>query len=118
METNTLKNQAYYEIKTRILNCDFPPGTLLNESMLCDLLSISRTPIRDALSRLENENLVRITPPKGVIVTDITINDVSSFFETLLQFDPYIIRTYGQDFSREQLLAFSASIKSFPTSVN
>lgn len=114
MENNTLKNQAYYEIKTRILSCTFPPGTLLNESMLCELLSFSRTPVRDALSRLENENLVRITPPKGVVVTDITINDVSSFLEALLHFDPYLIRTCPSVFAEEncsQLLSSGINSK-------
>lgn len=106
MQKNNLKTQAYNDIKSKILNCEFPPGMLLNESLLCDMLSISRTPVRDALSRLEHEHLVRIFPPKGVLVTEITIGDLNSFFETRLAIEPYIIFNYGKNADTHELKIF------------
>lgn len=41
MSKESLKTQAYQIIKQKILNCEFPPGTLMNENSLCQLLSIT-----------------------------------------------------------------------------
>ena len=58
MTKKSLKVQAYNNIKEKILNCEFSPGMHLNEAVLCETFHVSRTPIRDALSRLEQEGLV------------------------------------------------------------
>lgn len=51
-EKKSLKQQAYDEIKRKIVTCEYAPNTLLNEELLREELHVSRTPIRDALSRL------------------------------------------------------------------
>ena len=60
MSKNNLKQQAYQMIREKIMNCEYPPGILLNENMLLNAVPGSRTPIRDALGRLEQEKLVTI----------------------------------------------------------
>ena len=47
-----LKNKAYETIKERLLDCTYEPGTLLNEARLAEDLGFSRTPVREAISRL------------------------------------------------------------------
>ena len=64
MRKMSLKQQAYNIIKNKIITCEYPPNFLLNEEKLKDEIGASRTPIRDALSRLEQENLVHILPKK------------------------------------------------------
>ena len=64
MAKESLKSKAYNLIKTKIVNCEYAPGTFLNESMLMGEIGSSRTPIREALSKLEQENLVRILPKR------------------------------------------------------
>ena len=50
----SLKLQAYQYLKTKILNCEYRPNEFLNEQKLCaEMGNISRTPMRDALGRLE-----------------------------------------------------------------
>lgn len=107
----SLKSQAYLEIKSRILSCEFPPGMLLNEAILCDMLSISRTPVRDALSRLEQEHLIRIFPPKGFIITAVTLKDVSNYFEVLLYAEPQTLLAYGRNIPSEDLISIYAFFK-------
>jgi len=52
----SLKLQAYQYLKTKILNCEYRPNEFLNEQKLCaEMGNISRTPMRDALGRLEQE---------------------------------------------------------------
>ena len=73
METQSkpsLKLQAYQYLKTKILNCEYRPNEFLNEQKLCaEMGNISRTPMRDALGRLEQEGLITILPKKGLMVS-------------------------------------------------
>lgn len=91
----SLKQQAYQTIRTKILNCEFAPNSYLNEEQLCKELNVSRTPIRDALSRLEQENLIKILPKKGLVVAPLNINEINMIYETRILLEPYILATYG-----------------------
>ena len=92
----SLKLQAYQYLKTKILNCEYRPNEFLNEQKLCaEMGNISRTPMRDALGRLEQEGLITILPKKGLMVSGITEDDVHSMFEMRLLVEPYALRTYG-----------------------
>ena len=89
----SLKLQAYQYLKTRILNCEYRPNEFLNEQKLCaEMGNISRTPMRDALGRLEQEGLITILPKKGLMVSGITEEDVHSMFEMRLLVEPYALR--------------------------
>ena len=103
----SLKLQAYQYLKTKILNCEYRPNEFLNEQKLCaEMGNISRTPMRDALGRLEQEGLITILPKKGLMVSGITEEDVHSMFEMRLLVEPYALRTYGADIPREELEHF------------
>ena len=92
----SLKLQAYQYLKTKILNCEYRPNEFLNEQKLCaEMGNISRTPMRDALGRLEQEGLITILPKKGLMVSGITEEDVHSMFEMRLLVEPYALRNYG-----------------------
>lgn len=106
----SLKLQAYQYLKTKILNCEYRPNEFLNEQKLCaEMGNISRTPMRDALGRLEQEGLITILPKKGLMVSGITEEDVHSMFEMRLLVEPYALRTYGNAIPREHLEAQGAS---------
>ncbi|MFR1039015.1 MAG: GntR family transcriptional regulator [Clostridium sp.] len=62
--TTNLKNKAYQIIKERIMSCDYKPNTFLNEADLIEEIDASRTPIREALNKLEQEGFVQIIPKK------------------------------------------------------
>ncbi|CAG9164276.1 GntR family transcriptional regulator [Cupriavidus pampae] len=76
-----LREQAYFEIKRRIIACEFRPGEPLNEAQVATLLNIGRTPVHQALHRLEVEGLVQILPRKGILVTPLSLNDVLDMIE-------------------------------------
>ena len=103
----SLKLQAYQYLKTKILNCEYRPNEFLNEQKLCaEMGNISRTPMRDALGRLEQEGLITILPKKGLMVSGITEDDVHSMFEMRLLVEPYALRTYGADIPHGELEHF------------
>lgn len=57
-------------------------------------IDASRTPIREALNKLEQEGLVQIIPKKGVMVTGLTLTEINQTFEARLLLEPFIISNY------------------------
>lgn len=92
LSNKNLKNQAYQTIKDRLINCVYPPGSFLNGQQLALDLNISRTPIREAISQLEFDNLVHVVPKKGILVSDITLTDIQQIFQTRLEVEPMTLR--------------------------
>lgn len=106
MAKMNLKTQAYNTIRQKIITCEYEPGTFLNEEFLTNQLGLSRTPVRDALGRLEQEGLVEIKPKKGFLVTPLSINMINMIYEIRLLYEPYIIQNYGSSLSTEKLKEF------------
>lgn len=106
MTKTNLKTLAYSTIKHKIVTCEYAPGTDLNEELLTDQLKISRTPVRDALGRLEQEGLVEIKAKKGITVTSLSIKDVNMIFEVRKLYEPYILKNYGEFIPEEKLNDF------------
>ena len=106
-----LKNHTYCILKERLVNCIYPPGTLLNEAQLAADLGASRTPVREAISRLEMEGFVKIMPKKGIYVIDISLNDVLQIFQTRIEIEPIAVRLAAPHLPREELLAFCGKFK-------
>ena len=104
MEKASLKAFAYQEIKEKIVDCVFAPGQHLNENRLVTELKISRTPIREALSRLQEEGLVCVIPKKGILVSTISIADVSQIYQVRLEIEPFIVRLAGPNLDSADLL--------------
>ena len=76
-----LSQQAYQQIKHKIITLELEPNGVVDESLLREELELGRTPIREALQRLEREQLVNIVPRRGIFVTDIDLNDLNRLFE-------------------------------------
>lgn len=101
-----LKTLAYDTIKQKIVRCEYAPGAELNEELLTEQLQISRTPVRDALSRLEQEGLVEIRSKKGVTVTPLSIREINMIFEMRNLYEPHILMNYGVHLDEEKLKEF------------
>lgn len=109
MAKETLKDKAYQIIKEKIITCQYWPGTLINETELVKEVDSSHTPIREALSRLEQENLVKIMPKKGIWVTDVQMRDVRDVYEVRELIEPHIIRRWACNIPKEELKAYLES---------
>ena len=103
MTRSSLKQIAYDTIKSKIIHCEFEPGSFLTEESVCQKLEMSRTPVRDALGRLEQEHLITMYPKKGFCVMPFTANEILDVYEGRILIEPYIIRTYCQHLDREIL---------------
>jgi len=72
---------VYEELKTAIVGLRLAPGDPLREATLAEQLGVSKTPIREALTRLEQEGLVETTSFKGAVVTGYSRQDLLEIYE-------------------------------------
>lgn len=106
MKKDSLKLQSYQTIKDKIIRCEYAPNTMISEEALREELGVSRTPIRDALSRLEQEGLIQILPKKGIMVSGLSLSEINAIFEIRMLYEPYVLATYGHRLNDEKLLEF------------
>ena len=76
-----LREMVYEELKAQILTGKIIPGTRLMEIELADNMGVSRTPIREAIRKLEKEGLVVIEPRKGAYASQISNEDMVAILE-------------------------------------
>lgn len=77
----SLAASTYHQLKNGILRLIYPPGENLLEEQLRIQLNVSRTPIRMALSKLEQEGLVMHRPGRGYYIRGIRLDEVRSLFQ-------------------------------------
>lgn len=85
--STTDASKAYDLIKERVIKIQMPPGSVIREAELMKELDLGRTPIREALKRLESENLVIVKPRQGIFVADIPITDLIQIFEVRVELE-------------------------------
>eukprot|EP01042_Synura_sphagnicola_P021729 gene21729-27647_t len=89
-ESLPLSEQAYIAIKDRIITLFFAPGQYLNEASICEQLGMGRTPVHQALQRLQAEGLVDVVPRKGVIIQPDSMGQVVEILDARLVVEPEI----------------------------
>ena len=77
-DTPSASARVYDRVKRDILDGHHPGGTFVTEGELAVATGVSRTPVREALLRLETEGLVRLYPKKGALVVPVTAAATSS----------------------------------------
>lgn len=75
-------DRAYAYVKGEILARRFAPHDLLSEGQLAGAVGASRTPVREALLRLQGEGLVRLLPKRGALVLPVTVDEMADVMET------------------------------------
>ena len=76
-----LREVVFNNLRDAILNGELKPGERLLENQLAEKLGVSRTPVREALRMLEQENLVALVPRKGAQVLDLSATDIKNVLE-------------------------------------
>lgn len=79
----SLHDQAATRLRHMLVEGAIAPGAKLNERELCEVLQVSRTPLREALKRLAAEGLVDLLPNRGAVAVALTVDDVRHSFEVM-----------------------------------
>jgi DNA-binding GntR family transcriptional regulator len=74
-------DRAYDRIRDMILQGDLPPGTQIGEEQLAESCGVSRTPVRDALRRLESQAFIRRSESQRSFVAEWSLDDIADAFE-------------------------------------
>jgi len=98
-----LDEQAYVHIKQAILSCVLTPGEFLTEAQLAQDLGISKTPIRTAMARLQDENFIITIPYKGHYVADISTEDTLEIYQLRQILECHLVRETAQQFTPPEL---------------
>ena len=80
---NSLHDEVAAKLRERIFAGELAPGSFIDEPALCAALSISRTPLREALKVLTAEGLLRHEPRRGCFVSQITEQDLDEIFPVI-----------------------------------
>jgi DNA-binding GntR family transcriptional regulator len=95
--------EAYRHLKTRIMSADLPPGASLNELEIAAALGTSRTPVREAIRKLEQEGLAMRYPNRGAIVTKLSMTDVLEIWQLREILEPAACALAADRIDREAL---------------
>ena len=101
---------VFEKIEDAILGGDFAVGEILTELKLCELLNVSRTPVREALTRLKQEGLLRESG-KGAIVVGVTESDLFDIYAVRERVEGLAAAMCAEKIDGEQLRALEETLE-------
>jgi DNA-binding GntR family transcriptional regulator len=99
----SVRERAYEFLKSSVLSGQFSPGERLTEEHLAKKLGVSRTPVREALHKLESEGLIKPLETRGFIVSRDSKDEVEELFELRAILEGYALRIISERISEEDL---------------
>lgn len=106
MERRKLSEQAFDLIKKMILSRKIKPGERIPEEKISASLGISRTPVREALQKLQQSGLVQIVPRSYASVAELNPDDRTHIGEVRLQLDTLVARKLAESATEEDVQNF------------
>ncbi len=94
---------VFETLENDILSGVYPRGEILTELKLCERLGVSRTPVREALNRLKEQQLVEETSSHSVVVLGISEQDLLDIYDIRLRIEGYATRLCAERITEEQL---------------
>ncbi len=108
-KTVSLADQVYDTLEYNILTGVYACGEIISETRLSEELGVSRTPIREAMSRLYHEKLIKESP-NGTVVVGVTEKDLKDLFEVKRRIEVIATRRAAENISPEGLKALKDNI--------
>ena len=107
----SIREKVYENLKSAILSGHYTPGEKLAEEHLAERLGVSRTPVREALHKLESEGLIKPRKKRGFNVSRDTKEDVEELFELRSILEGHTLRVISRIISEEILSELNESIQ-------
>jgi len=102
-ERRALVDKLAAELQTRVLDGDFPPGTRLRQETLAEEFGVSRTPIREALRKLQASGLVELRPNRGALVRGLTPREIRDAYAVRAELEGLAAEAAALRISQEQI---------------
>jgi len=104
------RQYTYRVLKENIMNLTFKPGEAISETELATFLNVSRTPIREAFSKLKTEHLIKVFPQKGSFVAEIDLDFVEEAFFMRNVLEHEVLKLACENFSSEALVELEKNL--------
>ncbi|HLS52254.1 MAG TPA: GntR family transcriptional regulator [Burkholderiaceae bacterium] len=101
-----LTDIAYERLEEAIVTMQIPPGSVVSEQTLSEMLDIGRTPTREAIQQLAREHLLQVLPQRGLLVPDIDLRKQLRLLETRREVERLVCRSAARRATPEQREAF------------
>ena len=105
-----LNQQAYDEIRRRILEGELLPSQPLSEHQLATTLQLGRTPVREAIKRLAKEGLVRSVPNRGTFIAELSAHDIMEIYQVRGRLESLAARIAATQMSAADIQALEQEI--------
>ena len=103
-----LRNRVYEYLKHQMSVGALAPGSSINMNELIRDLGVSRTPLREALLKLQMEGFVTILPQRGIIINKLTLKDVLDIYEILGALESRVLLSVFDDLQEDDILMMGA----------
>jgi DNA-binding GntR family transcriptional regulator len=113
LKKENLGNQVFGQVKGMILRGEIPPGKRIIESEIADFMGISRTPVREAVHKLEAEGFLRALPKGGYVVRGLSLSDIEETFDIRSILESFAAHLAAIRYTDEELLPLSEKIEEF-----
>lgn len=107
----TLAQRAYEDLKTLLLKGTYSPGDFLTEGELARRLRMSKTPVRTALTRLEMDGFVTVSPQQGIVVREPSIHEILDLFDIRTALETFVVRRLATSITPEQTGRLKANLE-------
>lgn len=111
----SLKEKVYEILKEMIISGKLKSNERVEEDVLASSLEVSRTPVREAINKLEQEGWINIIPRRGIFVSNISLKEINDIFQVRINIEPTIIQ---MAFSNLPLVEFKNLKKKFTSFLN
>jgi DNA-binding GntR family transcriptional regulator len=109
-DEQSLREQAYQNVKKMILNEEVPPNGFLSERNLATQFGMSKTPVRLAIARLEIEGFVRVSPQQGIVVVSLGFDEILDYIEYRLALESFVVRSLAGNINKAQATLLEESL--------
>ncbi len=93
----------YQQIKQKIIAFELYPGSRVTEQQLAELFGVSRTPVRQALQRLEIEGFLTIRPKQGCFIRSLDVDELMEYYEARIALEQLIVEAAVSNMSDKQI---------------
>jgi DNA-binding GntR family transcriptional regulator len=98
----TLATRAYDDLKELFQNGTYAPGDFLTEGELARRLRMSKTPVRTALTRLEMDGFVTVSPQQGIVVREPSVQEIIDLFDIRIALETFVVRRLAGNLTTDQ----------------
>jgi DNA-binding GntR family transcriptional regulator len=106
-----LADRAYDALKGALQSGKYPPGSFLSERQLARGLGMSKTPLKSALVRLEQEGFIRVSPQQGIVVREPSVQDIVELFDLREAIETYVVQRIAGRLTPEQTAQLKQNLR-------